>query len=661
MKHSYGAVVFKTSGVGIDHSIGFASDRNYLYCSSDDELSIWDKKDFTRIATLISPHSIIRIKIDDSYIYFGETVWTANDWKKIHVFEDAIGSAFAFDQDHLYFRIRNRISVAKKGSWKVVREFDTHEVARNLLASDRDYLYMNGRKDPTYGRGYIWKYSKRDWTKTLERRVHKDHIKKLDTDEKFLYFQGWKHGVGVLRKDDLEEVALLKDHQIDDFTIDDNHIFTSSGDLFSEGNWKLSIWDTGNYEMIEKKEFPSAIIGLEADSDYLYCGVKDKGIIIYDKDWNQRHIIPCADNQMVNLWRGKEYSLSGHLNGRIGVRSRTDLGLVRELKCSKQLGLIAADECFLYVLSEALPSKINILKLKDFSKFAMVYAGMGGKNWLQDILCSDYIYGLIDDNRLAFWLKENPEKRNEMTLPWEDNLKYSSLKCVHIEGDIVYLGVKGGIIIWNSASQTEVDFLSTRFTSVDQISTDADYIYAISDYRIIVWSKEHRKNVAVFRLPRGGVRMALGNDFVYQIPGRYLYRPSIIRIEVLSKPDFKRMGSIHGFERLVFGVRENDMSIITTESDGTTKEWDKESLQRVDSAIKSEPEFKWTRSTILAFPNREVNDSYRREFIEILAFNKPLVIEFLDSNAIHVIEPEYAKSHPAKYKEHLDEIARLTQ
>ncbi|MHA2146411.1 MAG: hypothetical protein ACXAB0_13265 [Candidatus Thorarchaeota archaeon] len=658
MKYDYGSVVFQNDGIPVFFRVELGSDQNYLYCFSGGEATIWDKTTFRRIATVVAPHTSRHIASDDSFLYAGESVWDKNDWSHLHSFNKLGWTGFEVDKDHLIFRCHDMIRVFEKGSWREVTQFRNIEAFRDSVASDNEFLYFNGKSDK--GRGHIFVFSKDDWSKLNQHRVNRNDIMKLIVDEEYLYYLGLNHGVGIIKKEGLdseteyEQVTVLKDYyDTSDFTMNDRYIFTSSGQLTSGKKSEIRIWDKDSFDMVESLTFDNQIEGLVADNDYLYYAIREKGIMVIDKNWEQAAQILHAEDTVTALEIGEHNAYSGHRNGQIKVLSPSEIRVTHSLNATSPLLDVVSDNRFLYGISELYPSKIFIWKIEDFTELPQLY---GEFEWLLEYKYGDYVYGLRDKDTLAFLSKTNPDKWYEMTLPWENELDFSSLKSVYIEGDIIYLGHKWGIIIWNTAFSNIVDELDTDRNKVSMMRTDSNHIYALAPKNLYVWSRKHRKRTTILKGQQGRDKwLEVGEKHVYLALDLPHDAGSIV--QVWEKGKWSKTTDLRGFTNKVVSVKEDGQTLKTIEETGEIKTWLIGSWKCETPESVSDVSLKWTSGTILAFPVETASDRFKEEYSRVMEFKQPLVMR--RAHASWVIDQDYLKNNLKKYQKHLDNVRRV--
>jgi hypothetical protein len=665
MKYDYGALAFQVNGIASRYSMKLDSDHDYLYCFSGGEASVWNKSSLHRVATLIAPYTSEHIANDDSFIFAGESVWKKDDWSHIHSFKNLGHTGFGHDREHLIFRCHDKIRVFEKVSWKEVAELRNIGGFYKSVASDNDFLYINGCVDGVSGEGHVFIFSKDDWSEIGRHRVHRYDIKKLSVDDDHLYYLGWGLGVGIIEKDSLtskaeyKELSVLKDYHVSNLTMNNRYIYTSSGEFASRNDWQIHVWDKSDFTKVKSLPFDNEIYGLTADNDHLYCALRDEGIIIFDKNFERIAHIPSAADAVASLENDQRYTYTGHTDGQIRIWEPSDIKTIHILKSTGSQDHVASDNKFLYSVSISLPSKICVWSIDGLSEFAQL---LGEPEWIRELKFGDYIYGLKDKNTLAFLSKTHPERWYEMNLPWENRLDFSNLKCLYIDGDIVYLGHNWGIIIWNTAFDNTVGDLDTDRREPSFIRTDSDYIYAVVDNNLFVWSRKHRKKLAFLQGQRGSNKwLEVGSKYVYLVVDLAQDAGSIV--QVWKKEKWSKITDIRGFANTVIAVKEDGKKLRTIEENGNQKTWHLDTWKCDDPDFRRihDVSFEWTSGTVQSFSANLVNDRFKKEYAKVLEFNQPLVMRTKDSNVSQVICQDYLKRNQDRFQEHLDNMRRILE
>lgn len=279
--------------------IYISPDGNDLFVAhGNGKIEIWDQASGSLSETFQLNSTLMEeFETDGTNLYVGTMEGellvldsTGNISMRINVSEFAL-SSLAINQDSrlLYTgSYDNIIRVWDMRDWSLVKEIEEHKLPVNKLVLDGNYLY-SASGDASVK---IWDKHTMTLIKTLTThsdwraaRMEKYPIwEMLIVDNKV--YTG--HVSGSIRIWDLTTDSLIKEIQA--HSSDVTELITDGQYIYSGGASRdktVKIWTLEGDRRGPVLNVGSAVGALAVDSDYLYVGVREGGVLVYDKsDWN---------------------------------------------------------------------------------------------------------------------------------------------------------------------------------------------------------------------------------------------------------------------------------------------------------------------------------------------------------------------------------------
>jgi len=271
------------------------SSGDFLYMvHREGKIEVWDKSSWSLEGRFSVDASAWSSETDGTNLYVGSTDGrvfvidlTGQILKEINISSDISISSIAIDKDSQFLytgAYDNIIRVWDMRDWSFIKVIEEHKLPVNDLVLDDRYLYSAS------GDGSVKVWEKQTMvlvknltthTEWLTARNEGYPIWEMVVHDNKVYTG---HVNGKIRIWDLTTDSLVKEIEahtgdVSDLITDGQYIFSSR---YKEKNVKIWTMD-GEPESVLNMEYSPE--ELEVDDNYLYAGVREGGILVYDKNY----------------------------------------------------------------------------------------------------------------------------------------------------------------------------------------------------------------------------------------------------------------------------------------------------------------------------------------------------------------------------------------